>query len=188
MYVYPSQLVPYSVTPVYGMPPQNYGVGTLAPQGLLGSALGSLLGGAVGGLFGGSGSSIGNTIGGIAGGFLPFSAGPTLAVAGAEPVTVDGQIAQKPILLPQSSVGPESTTQRDLIRLAAKGIIDALVKYFSDNQDKEAQYAEVLPLVMRAAEFYKGNDFGRAMAQIYVAIDTLQKARQKHPELPPLAS
>lgn len=188
MYASPYGLMPYSAIPAYAVSPQAYGMGGLAPQGLIGSALGSLLGGAVGGLFGGPGSSIGNAIGGVAGGLLPFSSGPTLAVAGAEPVVVDSQVAQKPILLPQSSVGPDYSTQHDLIRLAAKGVIDSLVQYLGSNQALEAQFSEVVPLVMRAAELYKGNDFQRAFLQSYVALDTLQKLRHQHPELPAIGS
>jgi len=176
-------LLPFGATPNYGFGPQSFGPGSLAPKGLFGSALGSLLGSAVGGLFGGAGSNIGNAIGGVAGGLLPFSSGPGLAVAGAEPGETEAKAAQKPVLLPQSFLDPDGLARRDMLQAATTGLIDKLVKYLGDNQSQESRLTEVTPLVQRAIELYKANDFQRAAVQAYLAFHTLESARAKHPEL-----
>jgi hypothetical protein len=199
MYVYPYQLTPLSMFPGYnqgisgfggggmqdygGGGMSGFGGGGLSPQGLFGGALGSLLGSGIGGLFGGSGSSIGGTIGGIAGGLLPFSSGPSLAVAGAEPGAGDAQAAQKPVLLPQSFLDPDAMAKRHLLQAASKGLIDKLMEYLSNNKAKENLFAEVVPLVQRAMELYKANDFQRSVIQAYLAFHTLETIRAKHPDL-----
>jgi hypothetical protein len=188
MYVYPYQLTPLSMFPGYNQGMQGYGGGGLSPQGLFGGALGSLLGSGIGGLFGGSGSSIGGTIGGIAGGLLPFSSGPSLAVAGAEPGTGDPQAAQKPVLLPQSFLDPDAMARRHVVQAASKGLIDKLMDYLSTNKAKENLFAEVLPLIQRAMELYKANDSQRSMVQAYLAFHTLETLRAKHPDLPAVFS
>jgi hypothetical protein len=172
MYYVPYQLVPVRPNEASG----------LAPQGFLGGALGSLLGGAVGGLFGGSGSSIGSTLGGVAGGFLPFSSGPTFAVAGAEPAAASKETPQA-VLLPQSYLNPTVAAQRNLLQSAAKGFIDQLVTYLKKNESSSDQLSEVVPLVTRAAELYKASDFERSALQAFLAFHTLETIRAKHPAL-----
>lgn len=180
----------YSYAPM-GVVPQAYMGGGLAPQGFLGGALGGLLGGAlgntVGGWFGGAdiGQTIGSTLGGIGGGLLPFAAGPTLAMAGAEPVANGGAGAAKPVLIPQTSVDPNVRATLNVIKAATNGIVDQLVRYVTDNQANQA-LLEIIPLVQRAAEFAKGGDYNRAYQQAYLAYQAIEIARANQTGLPAL--
>ena len=105
--------------------------------------------------------------------------------AGAEPGVEDAKAAQKPVLLPQSFLDPTALARRDMLQAATSGLIDKLVKYLGDNQAQESLLGEITPLVQRAIELYKANDFQRASVQAYLAFHTLATARAKHSELPP---
>jgi len=160
----------------------------LAPQGLFGGMLGGLLGGplggAIGGLFGSGGrqvgSQIGSVVGGIGGGLLPFSTGPQLSVAGAEPSS-PAQGPPRSILLPQNAVPPAVRTavgiQNAVLEGAAKGAIGRVAQYLSDNPNSLTDArAEIGQLSSRALDFLDAGDHQSALVQAYLANIALDSA------------
>jgi hypothetical protein len=158
----------------------------LRPQGFFGDLFGTIgapLGGAIGGIFGNS--DLGTTIGGLAGQLgriLPFSAGPQLSLAGAEPTgQANGAGRSKPILLPQSAVPPEVKTtltfQNSLLQGAANEAVGNLTKAVAEaaNISPETK-TDLEALNGRALDFIQSGDYQKAIAQAYLGYYTLDNA------------
>lgn len=170
----------------YAAPPNSVPYG-LRTQGIFGSIAGGLAGNAIGSIFGGSGSTIGGAAGSILGGFLPFSAGPGLAIAGAEPGGGNGTAtAPKPLLIPYDTLDPATRAMIDLGRAATKGLIDQLVEWLKKHQQEADQLGEVIQMTTRAAELFLANDPVRAYTQAQWAYFALERARAQNSALAPL--
>jgi hypothetical protein len=152
---------------------------------MLGGLVGKPVGGLIGGLFGDSGQAIGETIGGVTGSlggtFLPFSAGPQLALAGAGP-SASGN-GQQAILLPQSVVPPGVKTaltfENSVLKGAAQEAVAAVERAVNGMDGSNSdQISEFDALKDRARQFLDAGDYARALAQAYLALNAVEHARR----------